>query len=393
MHQVVRPVRPHFSSGPCAKRPGWSTDVLKRAYVGRSHRSADGKERLAEVIDLTKTFLGLPDGYLCGIVPGSDTGAVEMALWSMLGPRGVDVFAWEAFGNDWVNDVVKELKLKDVRSFTAPYGKLPDLKQASKDRDIVFTWNGTTSGVCVPNGDWIADDRQGITICDATSAAFAMPIPWSKIDVGTFSWQKALGGEAQHGILILSPRAVERLESYTPPWPMPKLFRMTKGGKLARGIFEGETINTPSMLCVEDYYDALRWVNAVGGSWEMQSRCRRNLHTVQTWVDKSKWAAFLAEDAATRSCTSICLKVTDPWFTALDAKQQAAAIKSVTGKLEKDNIALDIGAYRDAPPGFRIWGGPTVDYEDIQAMLPWLDQAYEATKKEMTEPPKPEATA
>ena len=391
MHQVVRPVRPQFSSGPCAKRPGWSTDVLKRAYVGRSHRSAEGKERLAEVISLTKTFLGLPEDYLCGIVPASDTGAVEMAMWSMLGARGVDVFAWEAFGNDWVNDVVKELKLKDVRTFMAPYGKLPDLTQAAKDRDIVFTWNGTTSGVCVPNGDWIADDRTGITICDATSAAFAMPIPWSKIDVGTFSWQKALGGEAQHGILILSPRAVARLESYTPAWPMPKLFRMTKGGKLVRGIFDGETINTPSMLCVEDYFDALRWLNAVGGSWELQGRCRRNLYAVQTWVEKSKWAAFLAEDAATRSCTSICLKVVDPWFTGLDAKEQSAVIKSVTGKLEDDKIAYDIGAYRDAPPGFRIWGGPTVDYEDIQAMLPWLDQAYEAVKKQMTEPPKQEA--
>ena len=382
MHQVVRPARPLFSSGPCAKRPGWSPDVLKTALVGRSHRSAPGKERLADVINLTKVLLGLPDGYLCGIVPGSDTGAVEMALWSMLGPRGVDVFAWEAFGNDWVNDVVKELKLPDVRTFAAPYGKLPDLAQANFDHDVVFTWNGTTSGVCVPNGDWIADDRKGLTICDATSAAFAMPIPWSKIDVGTFSWQKVLGGEGAHGMLILSPRAVERLESYTPPWPMPKLFRMTKGGKLAAGIFEGETINTPSMLCVEDAYDSLRWVNAVGGSYGLQGRCRANLYVIDTWIKKSSWAAFLAEDAATRSCTSICIKVVDPWFTALDAKQQAGVIKTVSAKLENDNIAYDIASYRDAPPGFRIWGGATVDQEDIAAMLPWLDQAFAAAKQE-----------
>ena len=382
MQPSLRPARPLFSSGPCAKRPGWSPDVLQSALLGRSHRSAAGKARLAEVIARTAHVLGLPSGWRVGIVPASDTGAVEMALWSLLGARGVDVLAWESFGSDWVNDVVKELGLTDVRTFTAAYGALPELSQASPERDIVFTWNGTTSGVCVPNGDWISDRRTGLTIVDATSAAFAMDLAWHKIDVATFSWQKVLGGEAQHGMLVLSPRAVTRLETYTPAWPMPKLFRMTKGGKLVAGIFEGETINTPSMLCVEDAIDALRWVERIGGLPATLARAQANLAAVAAWVQHSAWAAFLAQEPATRSCTSICLKIADAWFAKLDAKTQGSVIKSAVTKLEAEGVAFDIGAYRDAPPGFRIWGGATVERDDIAAVLPWLDWAYRSTKME-----------
>ncbi len=383
MKPNARPARPLFSSGPCAKRPGWSPDIYKTALVGRSHRSAAGKARIAEVIKLTAELLRLPQGWRVGIVPASDTGAVEMALWSLLGARGIDVLAWESFGSDWVNDVLKELKLKDVRSFTAPYGALPDLTQASWDRDVVFTWNGTTSGVCVPDGDWISDTRQGLSIADSTSAVFAMDMPWAKVDVATFSWQKVLGGEAQHGVLILSPRAVARLESYTPVWPMPKLFRMTKGGKLVAGIFEGETINTPSMLCVEDALDALRWVKDIGGLPATIQRSQANLAEVAKWVSASPWAAFLAERPETRSCTSICLKVVDPWFGTRDAAAQAALIKRAVALLEKEGVAFDIGAYRDAPPGFRIWGGATIETTDIALVLPWLDWAFGTAKLEI----------
>ena len=382
MKPNARPARPLFSSGPCAKRPGWSPDIYKTALVGRSHRSAPGKARIAEVIKLTAELLRLPVGWRVGIVPASDTGAVEMALWSLLGARGIDVLAWESFGSDWVNDVLKELKLKDVRSFTAPYGALPNLNQVSWDRDVVFTWNGTTSGVCVPDGNWISDTRQGLSIADSTSAVFAMDMPWQKIDVATFSWQKVLGGEAQHGVLILSPRAVERLESYTPSWPMPKLFRMTKGGKLVGGIFEGETINTPSMLCVEDALDALRWVKDIGGLPATIRRSQANLAEVAKWVSASTWAAFLAERTDTRSCTSISLKIVDPRFVTRDAAGQAAIIKRAVGLLDKEGVAFDIGAYRDAPPGFRIWGGATVETADIASVLPWLDWAYGTASRE-----------
>jgi phosphoserine aminotransferase len=377
---VVRPARPFFSSGPCAKRPGWAPENLKNALVGRSHRSKPGKARIKEAIDLTKKLLELPADYRLGIVPASDTGAVEMALWSMLGARPVDMFTWESFGDGWVTDVVKQLKLKDARIFKAGYGDLPDLKQADFTHDVVFTWNGTTSGVKVPNGDWIPATRAGLTICDATSAVFAMDIPWSKIDVATFSWQKVLGGEAAHGILILSPRAVQRLESYTPAWPLPKIFRMTKGGKLIEGIFEGETINTISLLCVEDYLDALKWAEGLGGLKALIARSDANLKAIDAWVKKSDWAAFLAKDTAVRSNTSVCLKVVDPWFLALSPEDQALAVKKIPSALDKAGVAYDMGAYRDAPPGLRIWCGATVDTADIEALLPWLDWAWAKAK-------------
>jgi phosphoserine aminotransferase len=373
---AVRPANPCFSSGPCAKRPGWSPETLRTALTGRSHRSKPGKARLEDAIARTRAVLRVPDGHRIGIVPASDTGAVEMALWSMLGPRGVDVLVWESFGEGWQTDIVKQLKLSDVRTLKADYGELPDLRQADTDRDVVFAWNGTTSGVRVPNGDWIKPDRQGLTICDATSAAFAQDLPWDRLDVVTFSWQKVLGGEAAHGILILGPRAVERLESHTPPWPMPKIFRMTKGGKLNEGIFKGETINTPSMLCVEDYIDALRWAEGVGGLPGLKARADANLHAVAEWVAASDWAGFLARDPATRSNTSVCLKIVDPWFTAKPADEQAALAKEVASLLEKQEAAFDVGAYRDAPPGLRIWCGATVEAADIQALLPWLDWAW-----------------
>jgi phosphoserine aminotransferase len=348
--------------------------------VGRSHRSKPGKARLEEAIERTRAVLRVPADYRIGIVPASDTGAVEMALWSLLGARGVEVLVWESFGEGWQSDVVKQLKLSDVQVRKAEYGELPDLHAVDIDHDVVFTWNGTTSGVRVPNGDWIKPDRQGLTICDATSAAFAQDLPWDKLDVVTFSWQKALGGEAAHGILILGPRAVERLESYSPPWPLPKIFRMTKGGKLIEGIFKGETINTPSMLCVEDYLDALNWAESVGGLQGLIARADANLHAVAEWVAGSDWADFLARDPATRSNTSVCLTIVDPWFTSKADAEQAAIAKDVASLLEKQNVAYDIGAYRDAPPGLRIWCGATVQLADVQALLPWLDWAWREVK-------------
>ena len=378
-----RPANPRFSSGPCAKRPGWSLAALEGALLGRSHRAKDPKAKLAEVIDRSKAILGMPAGWRLGIVPASDTGAVEMALWSLLGPRGVDILAWESFSKDWGTDVVKQLKLADARVLNAPYGRLPNLGAVDGKRDLVFVWNGTTSGVRLPNADFIADDREGLAICDATSAAFAMDLPWHKLDVVTWSWQKVLGGEAAHGMLALSPRAVARLESYEPVWPMPKIFRMTKGGKLNEGIFKGETINTPSMLCVEDALDGLRWAESVGGLKGLVARSEANLAAVAKWVATKPGFAFLAQDAATRSCTSICLTIDAPWFTVLGAEAQAAAAKKVASLLEKEGVALDAGAYRDAPPGLRIWGGATVETSDIEALLPWLDWALATVEAEV----------
>jgi len=378
------PVRPEFSSGPCAKRPGWTQDALNDALLGRSHRSKPGKAKLKYAIDKTREVLGVPDDYRIGIVAASDTGAVEMALWSMLGARGVDMLAWESFGAGWVTDVVKQLKLDDVRTFTADYGHLPNLNAVDTDRDVVFTWNGTTSGVKVPNADWIKDNRQGLTICDATSAAFAMDLPWQKLDVVTYSWQKVLGGEAAHGVLILSPRAVERLESYSPPWPLPKIFRLTKGGKLIEGIFTGATINTPSMLCVEDYIDALEWADTIGGLSGLIAKSEANLKVLADWVTASDWAAFLAEDKATISNTSVCLKVADPWFAELETDVQAAVPKKLAAMLDAEGVAFDIGAYRDAPAGLRIWAGATVDTADLEVLTHWLDWAYGKVKAEVS---------
>ena len=378
---AVRPARPFFSSGPCAKRPGWTPEALNAALIGRSHRSKPGKAKLKDAIDRTKKLLGIPADYRVGIVPASDTGAVEMAMWSMLGPKPLDAFAWESFGEDWVTDVIKQLKLKDARVLKAGYGALPDLSQADPKHDIVFLWNGTTSGVRVPDGDWIADDREGITICDATSAAFAMDLPWKKLDVTTFSWQKVLGGEAAHGMLVLSPRAVARLESYTPPWPLPKIFRMTKGGKIVDGIFEGETINTPSMLALEDYLDALTWAEDTGGLKALIGRADANLGVVARWVRECGWADFLATEQGTRSNTSVCLKIVDPWFNGLGEDAQADAAKKIASLLEKEAVAFDIGGYRAAPPGLRIWCGATVDTSDLEALMPWLDWAWSQVKK------------
>ncbi len=370
-----KPRRPHFSSGPCAKRPGWSLDALRDAAVGRSHRAKIGKERLKAVIDRSKALLGMPADYRLAIVAGSDTGAVEMALWSLLGARGVDLLAWESFGSGWVTDVTKQLKI-DARTFTADYGELPDLSQVDFARDVVFTWNGTTSGVRVPDGNWITADRAGLTICDATSAVFAMRLPWDKLDVITWSWQKVLGGEAGHGMLALSPRAVDRLLGYTPAWPLPKIFRLTKKGKLDEDVFQGSTINTPSMLCVDDALDGLTWAEQGGGLDFLVKRSEANLATIAEWVEKTSWIEFLAREPRTRSCTSICLKVVDPWFEKLDADARAAAIKKMTGLLEKEGVAYDVAGYRDAPPGLRVWGGATVDNDDIAALLPWFDWAF-----------------
>ncbi|MGS1094663.1 phosphoserine transaminase [Aquamicrobium terrae] len=375
-----RPANPRFSSGPCAKRPGWSLEALTDAALGRSHRAKLGKSKLAEAIDLTREILQVPADYRIGIVPASDTGAVEMALWSLLGQRGVDMVAWESFGAGWVTDVVKQLKLPDVRRFEAPYGELPDLAQIDFDRDVVFTWNGTTSGVRVPNGDFIPAGRQGLTICDATSAAFAQRLDFAKLDVVTFSWQKVLGGEGAHGMLILSPRAVERLESYVPAWPLPKIFRMTKGGKLIEGIFKGETINTPSMLAVEDYLDALRWAKEIGGLDALVARADANFAAVDRFVEKAGWLGHLAVDPATRSNTSVCLSIVDPDITALDADGQAAFAKGLVSLLDKQGVAYDIGHYRDAPPGLRIWCGATVEASDLEALVPWLDWAFAEQK-------------
>ncbi len=384
---AARPACANFSSGPCAKRPGWTPQILKDALLGRSHRAKAGKARLKRAIDLTREVLEVPADYRIAIIPASDTGAVEMAMWSLLGPRPVEVLAWESFGEGWVTDVVKQLKLKDARVLKAGYGELPDLAAIdTRTRDVVFTWNGTTSGVRVPDAEWIAADRDGLTICDATSAAFAQKMDFSKLDVVTFSWQKVLGGEAAHGMLILSPRAVERLESYKPAWPLPKIFRMTKGGKLNEGIFKGETINTPSMLCVEDALDGLRWAESVGGLLGLIRRSEANLAAVAAWVERTPAVDFLAEEPRTRSCTSICLKLVAPWFTALNAEGHAAAAKALAGLLEREGVALDAGAYRDAPPGLRIWGGATVETTDIEALLPWLDWALAQVEAEHASP-------
>ncbi|MBX3549699.1 MAG: phosphoserine transaminase [Xanthobacteraceae bacterium] len=381
---AARPRVNQFSSGPCAKRPGWNLQNLEKALVGRSHRSKPGKVRLKYAIELTREVLGVPADYKIGIVPASDTGAVEMALWSLLGARGVEVLTWESFGEGWATDVVKQLKLKDAKITKAPYGELPDLAKVDFKNDVIFTWNGTTSGVRVPNADWIPADREGLTICDATSAAFAQNLDFSKLDVVTYSWQKVLGGEAAHGMLILSPRAVERLESHSPAWPMPKIFRMTKGGKLIGGIFEGETINTPSMLCVEDYVDALEWAKSVGSLKGLQARADKNFAVLANWVAKTPWIAFLAKNEAERSNTSVCFEVVDPAIKALPADAQNAFAKSLASILEKENVALDIGHYRDAPPGLRIWTGATIEASDLEALTPWLDWAFTQAKASLS---------
>ena len=372
---------PHFSSGPCAKRPGWSLQALGGALVGRSHRSKAGKARIARAIDLTQEVLRVPAEFRVGVVPASDTGAVEMALWSLLGARGVDVLAWESFGEGWVTDVTGQLGLEDVRVHQAPYGELPDLKRVDFARDVVFTWNGTTSGVRVPDGEWIAADREGLTICDATSAAFVQALPFDRLDVVTFSWQKALGGEAAHGMLVLSPRAVARLESWAPPWPLPKLFRMTRNGKLDEALFRGETINTPSMLCVEDYLDALGWAKSAGGLEGLSARADANLAVVAAWEARTPWAAFLAKDPATRSNTSVCLEIVDSKVKGLARDAQAAFVASMAALLEKEGVAFDVAGHRDAPPNIRVWCGATVEASDVRALLPWLDWAFAETPR------------
>ncbi|ASY64175.1 Phosphoserine aminotransferase [Sinorhizobium sojae CCBAU 05684] len=377
---ALRPANTRFSSGPCAKRPGWTLEALSDAALGRSHRAKVGKAKLKQAIDLTREILEVPTDYRIGIVPASDTGAVEMALWSLLGARGADVLAWESFGAGWVTDVVKQLKLADVRRFEADYGELPDLSKVDFDRDVVFTWNGTTSGVRVPDADFIPANRKGLTICDATSAAFAQALDFSKLDVVTFSWQKVLGGEGAHGMLILSPRAVERLESYVPAWPLPKIFRMTKGGKLIEGIFTGETINTPSMLCVEDYIDALLWAKSLGGLKALIARADANAEVIHRFVAANDWIANLAAKPETRSNTSVCLKIVDKDVAGLDADAQAAFAKGVVALLDKEGVAFDIGHYRDAPSGLRIWAGATIETADLEALMPWLTWAFETQK-------------
>ena len=377
---AIRPVNPLFSSGPCSKRPGWSPDVLESALLGRSHRSAPGKAKLAAVIDKSKALLGMPEGWRLAIVPASDTGAVEMALWSLLGARGVDALVWESFGKTWAGDLKTHLKIDDLRVLEAPYGDIPDLDAVDWSRDVVFCWNGTTSGVCAPNGDWIADDREGLAICDATSAAFAMDLPWDKLDVVTWSWQKAMGGEAAHGMLALSPRAVERLESHTPPWPLPKVFRMTKGGKLIEGMFRGETLNTPSMLCVEDALDALTWMEEIGGREATVKRSQMSLAAVAKWVETSAWATFLPKSPEIRSSTSICIAFADADILALPEDARKSFAKSMEALLQADGIAFDVNNHRDAPASLRIWGGATVEPDDIAALLPWLDWAFSEAK-------------
>jgi phosphoserine aminotransferase len=380
----LRPVNPNFSSGPCAKRPGWSLDALAGALLGRSHRAAAPKARLLEVITRSRAILGMPADWRLGIVPASDTGAMEMALWSLLGARGVDVAVFESFGAGWATDIVKQLKLPDVRVFEAPYGRLGDPDAVDFNRDVVFTWNGTTSGVRVPNADGIPADRAGLVICDATSAAFAMDLAWDKLDVVTWSWQKALGGEAAHGMLALSPRAVERLETYRPPWPLPKIFRLTSGGKLNDGIFKGETINTPSMLCVEDALDSLRWAESVGGLRGLIARSEANLATIAAWVEGRDWIDFLAEQPDTRSCTSVCLKLTAPWVTVLPIEAQWVVARRIAALLDAEGVAYDIAAHRDSPPGLRIWTGATIETSNVVALLPWLDWAYATAAAERT---------
>jgi len=371
-----RPACPNFSSGPCAKRPGYSVDALKNALFGRSHRSKLGKARLKEVVTRSRNLLGMPKDWRLAITPASDTGAVEMILWSLLGARGVDALTWESFGEGWVTDIEKQLKIKDLRVFRAPYGQIPDLAKVDTDRDVVFPWNGTTSGARIPNGDWIKADRQGLTICDATSGVFAMDLPWDKLDVVTWSWQKVLGGEAAHGMLALSPRAVQRLESYTPPWPMPKIFRLTNKGKFSEGIFAEETINTPSMLAVEDAIASLTWAESIGGLPTLRARCEGNLAAIAAWVAKTPWVDFLVEDPKIRSCTSVCLKIVAEGFDKLPADQQWAAVKKIESLLDAEGVAYDIAGHRDAVPGLRIWCGATIEKSDVEALLPWLDWAF-----------------
>ncbi len=377
---TLRPRNPNFSSGPCAKRPGWSLSALEDAALGRSHRAAIGRAKMQEVIERSRRVLGVPDDYRIAVVPASDTGAVEMCLWSMLGERGVDVLAWESFSQGWVTDITKHLKIEDERVLAAEFGHLPDLAQVDFSRDVVFAWNGTTSGVRVPDGEWIADDREGLAICDATSAVFAMDLPWEKLDVVTWSWQKVMGGEAAHGMLVLGPRAVERLESYAPPWPLPKIFRMTKSGRLNEALFKGDTINTPSLLCVEDAIDGLRWAEEIGGLPELLRRSLANLEVLEQWVAKSAAIDFLPDRPAIRSNTSICLKLVDPWFESLGEVDQRAKVKEMVGALEDEGVAYDINGYRDAPPGLRIWGGATVVVEDLEALVPWLDWVFAEVK-------------
>jgi phosphoserine aminotransferase len=374
----IRPTCPHFSSGPCAKRPGWSLDALADAAVGRSHRSTLGKAKIKAALERTAAVLGLPAGYRVGLLPGSDTGAFETALWSLLGPRGVDVVAYEAFGQEWARDVTGELRLPDARVFDAPYGRIPDLHQVdTRGRDVVVVWNGTTSGARIPHGDWIAPDRQGLVLCDATSAVFAQPLPWDRLDVTTFSWQKVLGGEAAHGMMILSPRAVARLESYTPPWPMPKLFRLTKGSKLQGGIFSGSPINTPSLLCIEDYLDVLAWVEAQGGLEALHRRADANLAAVERWVERTPWVEFLAADPVTRSNTSVCLSIVQPELQRLDPEAQRRRLEHLARLLEEEAVGFDLESYRDAPPGLRLWCGATVETADLEALFPWIEWAYQ----------------
>ena len=380
MKPTVRPVCPNFSSGPCAKRPNWSTKSLSDAAVGRSHRSKVGKDKIIDVIERSKKLLKLPEGYRLGIVAGSDTSAFESAMWSLLGEHGVDTVSFETFGEGWVTDIVKQLKISDVRSFKAPYGELPDLSKVDTDRDVVFTWNGTTSGVCVPDGDWIKSDRKGLTLCDATSAVFAMDLPWEKLDVITYSWQKAMGGEAQHGILILSPRAVERLESYTPPWPLPKIFRLTKGGKLIEGIFKGSTTNTPSMICIEDALDGLDWAETVGNQKGLKERSDKNAKAVYDFVEKTEWLDHFVADPAVRSNTSVCFKISAPWFEALDEDFKKAKMKELVAIIESEDIAYDFNNHRAAPASFRIWCGATIETSDVEALLQWIEYAYNKVK-------------
>jgi phosphoserine aminotransferase len=377
MKPTRRPANACFSSGPCAKRPGWTPEALSAALVGRSHRSPVGLAQCVEIIERSKAVLRIPADYRVGIVPASDTGAIEMAMWSLLGERGVDVLSWENFGETWVEDVVAHLKLGDARHLKAPYGGLPNLAEADTDRDVVFPWNGTTSGVRVPNGDWIKPDRKGLAICDATSGAFAMRLPWDKLDVVTWSWQKALGGEAGHGMIALGPRAVERLQTYTPPWPLPKIFRMTSKGKLIEGIFKGETINTPSMLCIEDAIDSLRWAESVGGLEGCVARAEGNLAVVKEWVARTPWVEFLASDPATLSCTSPCIMITDPWFQSLDPETRFTTNRRMLARLDKEGVGYDLATHRASPPGIRIWTGATVEKSDVEALMPWLDWAWE----------------
>jgi len=377
---TIKPQNPRFSSGPCAKRPGWSLAALADAALGRSHRAAQGRAKLQEVIERSRAILGVPDDYRIGVVPASDTGAVEMCLWSLLGARGVDVLSWESFSQGWVTDITKHLQIEDTRVFSADFGRLPDLTQVDCDRDVIFAWNGTTSGVKVPNGEWIATDREGLVICDATSAVFAMELPWDKLDVVTYSWQKVMGGEAAHGMLVLGPRAVERLESHTPSWPLPKIFRMTKGGKLNEALFKGAAINTPSLLCVEDALDGLRWAEEIGGLPELLRRSQENLAALERWVAASDWIDFLPDRPEICSNTSICLKIVDAWYAGLAEEDQRAKVKKLVAMLEDEGVAYDIHGYRDAPPGLRIWGGSTVETGDIEALVPWLDWAFAEIK-------------